>query len=175
MACPEFPGSKPGSAMPDPSHVQAIHAWKTRCKKDEATDIGTRRMDRGLKGTWSKKTGLHGRRAKITLVDQSVLPAPSAGRSPPSSVGRKETCTKRRTTPRTQSSSSSSSSSSTSSTPQTMFISHSPPVWLSFAVLRHRSGTKPVQPACCFYVTKWGWKASAYTAKSKGGTGISVP
>ena len=56
-----------------------------KCKKYEATDIGTRRMDRELKGTWSKKSGLHGFRAKVTLTDHMIR---HDSRSPPSSVGR---------------------------------------------------------------------------------------
>ena len=97
VASPKAPGSKPGSAMPNPnqpesplrpSHSTHAVGWKKRCKKDEATDIGTRRMEKEPKGTSSKKIGLHRCRAKVTLIDHIGLPVPGAGRSPPSSVGR---------------------------------------------------------------------------------------
>ena len=91
------PGSKSGSAIPDPnqceSPVRPCHSthtlwWKKRCKKRRGE--GTRRMEREL-ATWSKKIGLHGCRAKTTLIDHTdphYASSPGAGRGPPSSVGR---------------------------------------------------------------------------------------
>ena len=72
---------------PDRRPLKGEKTEKTQ-KKDEATGIGTRRMGRRLKGTGSRKIRLHRCRAKITVMDRKVVPVPSTGRSPPSTVGR---------------------------------------------------------------------------------------